>query len=517
MITSKSVQSGFSLADEFADRGLTIVPVANTPLSDLVSSTNCLTCCYGELFQNVPKNANDVIENALGTTNFVNSLSEAIEKNSTNAYKLHDGTMDQYIRVVKNAVSKHLHVAKNVVSPIVIELAEKTIESFNNDKAKELQDEFNIICVEPTPILSAAGFAEEIINKYQGRIPVLPKGRICIKADVSLTLEDIKNIVMDFYPDFQAELIDHYNGIMSDVTYTDPKLWDGLAGFICKEGCHQDVLNSASTIGMLDYNCDDVTVLNKLTSLYLLAVHMYQHPELGINHTLNDWKERVAQLRDYAGARLAQYIAKYNSIVNSKTLILRTNASKKTQYVLAPLYRDWLTNDKGSPEILYTILLNNEGMSILSTINANKLRLLETWKKYSVLRNVAHKNNSIQRFKDHIKYVFSNQMKELTDVEREYAGVNIDGYRSEVMKNLEKGLSKIKISVLDDGFEIYKVARKLVCKARFFFTSANRILGDIEEYSKSNDKIDPQEAALMATIDYVADYVAEQLTLTSAV
>ena len=108
-------------------------------------------------------------------------------------------------------------------------------------------------------------------------------------------------------------------------------------------------------------------------------------------------------------------------------------------------------------------------------------------------------------------------MKELTDVEREYAGVNIDGYKSEVMKNLEKGLSKIKISVLDDGFEIYKVARKLVCKARFFFTSANRILGDIEEYSRSNDKIDPQEAALMATIDYVADYVAEQLTLTSAV
>ena len=41
--------------------------------------------------------------------------------------------------------------------------------------------------------------------------------------------------------------------------------------------------------------------------------------------------------------------------------------------------------------------------------------------------------------------------------------------------------------------------------------------GDMEEYSKSNGKRDPQEAALMATIDYVADYVAEQLTLTSAV
>ena len=40
-------------------------------------------------------------------------------------------------------------------------------------------------------------------------------------------------------------------------------------------------------------------------------------------------------------------------------------------------------------------------------------------------------------------------------------------------------------------------------------------LSSIEEYSNSNPDIDPQEAALMATIEYVADFVAEQLNLST--
>ena len=64
---------------------------------------------------------------------------------------------------------------------------------------------------------------------------------------------------------------------------------------------------------------------------------------------------------------------------------------------------------------------------------------------------------------------------------------------------------------------IYKTARKLVCRARFYYTSSDKILAAIEEYTNSNPDIDPQEAALMATIEYVADFVAEQLTITTRV
>lgn len=504
MLTSRSVESGFALADEFADKGFSIVPVANTPLAFLFKATNDLACCYS------PTNAAEAVNEA-EILSSITELAREIELNSTNAYKLHDQEMDKYVKVIKNSVNNHLDITKNIVKPIVIELMEMVTESFNKDMARNPSDDFNVIAINPCPILSMAGFSS-MLEKYENKLPALPKEKIKLKADIKLQESDVYNIITDYYSDLKAEMIDWFNevndGFLTDSNYTsDDDICFAFSSFFTK--CPDDVESVNPT--KFDLKTDDLTLLNKLIVLYTVALYIYERPEFGIGYTLGQYKEAVAQLRDYAGARICQYMKKLDILNRSQTLILRMSRSSNVIYVNGPIYRAWL-QDGNSPEILYSILLNGEGMVTIPTIDTSKVMLMEKWKKWNVLKEVAYKNNSLQRFKDHLRLAFLDQLKDIQEIELLYFNQDKRKLVETVMKRFEENLANLKMHSMDN---VLKTCRKLVCRSRFFYTPADKLLSSIEEYSNSNPDIDPQEAALMATIEYVADFVAEQLNLST--
>lgn len=509
MIRSKSVECGFALADEFADEGLTIVPVANTPLAYLYNATNDLACCYQE--PGAAPDAAGIVDNALDAAQLVQHLAHRMEVNSTNAYKLHDQEMDKFIEAVRVAVSRHLDIAKNTVTPLVLELAEKTMESFNNDVAANPIDDFNIVNIEPCPLLALDAFINSLVN-YNNRIPAIPKAYLRIKQDKDLSEAAVRDIVLDTYPDLKAELIDWFDQIDLGGNIHEVRLCYSLGGFMCMSS-----QNIADTIAPNSYDIDrcgdDVTILSKLIILYIVAVYLFDRPEYGDGYSLSAYKEAVAQIRDYAAMRICQYMKRVEMLNRSKTIILSTIASQNTIRVNGPVYRMWL-QEGGSPEVLYSIMLSNAGMVTMDTINQSKAVLLERWKKFNTLREVAFKNASLQRFKDHLAYTFIHQLNDVSDIELAYFNNDKRKLMSEVMKRFEEGLTHVKMHSMEN---IYKTARKLVCRARFYYTSSDKILAAIEEYTNANPDIDSQEAALMATIEYVADFVAEQLTITTRV
>lgn len=504
MLTSKSVESGFSLADEFADKGYSIVPVANTPLAMLYKATNDLECCY-DSFNAI--NGSDAISMASNIANRV-QLAKELELNSTNAYKLHDEEMDKYIRIIKTAVNNHLDITKNIVRPIVLELAEKTMSYFSNDAARNPSDDFNVIPVEPCPIFAMTGF-DSTLERYTNKLPTPPKYKIRLKEDKTLLEADVVSIVSDFYSDLKAEMLDWFGNIENEDTDNSGRVSFFLSPFFTTTLDNVDVNINQENMSC----CDDMSILNKYAVIYTLALYLYERPEYGIGYSLNEYKEAVAQLRDYAGSRVCQYLKKIDILNRSKTLILKSDTRNNLLIVNGPLYRAWL-QDGNSPEILYSILINGEGMATISTIEESKAMLLEKWKKWNVLREVAFKNNSLQRFKDHLYIAFTEQLKDLQDIELQYFKQDKARLVDTIMKRFDEGLAHIKMHSMDN---IYKTCRKLVCRARFFYTPADKILSSIEEYSNSDPNIDPQEASLMATIEYVADYVAEQLNLSNKI
>ena len=81
-------------------------------------------------------------------------------------------------------------------------------------------------------------------------------------------------------------------------------------------------------------------------------------------------------------------------------------------------------------------------------------------------------------------------------------------YIAAVNANFESELANIRSGDLDN---IYMLAMKLVCRSRFYYTDAEIILCDIEEARRVNPNIDVREAALIATANYVFDFIADQM------
>jgi hypothetical protein len=61
------------------------------------------------------------------------------------------------------------------------------------------------------------------------------------------------------------------------------------------------------------------------------------------------------------------------------------------------------------------------------------------------------------------------------------------------------------------------LALHIICQCRFYYTEAEFILSEIEEIGKQNPGIDVREAALIATINYLVDYLCDQITTDTQV
>ena len=62
--------------------------------------------------------------------------------------------------------------------------------------------------------------------------------------------------------------------------------------------------------------------------------------------------------------------------------------------------------------------------------------------------------------------------------------------------------------------DIWEVASRVVAERIFYYTDAYCILTGINDACKQNPNIDVNEAALLSTIEYVCEYVCDQLVVS---
>ena len=81
-------------------------------------------------------------------------------------------------------------------------------------------------------------------------------------------------------------------------------------------------------------------------------------------------------------------------------------------------------------------------------------------------------------------------------------------HAKEVTARFEEELRGVKFTDMDC---IDSVCCRLLTRARYYYTSAEKILSDIEAITKDKPQLPVKEAALFATINYVVDYVTDQI------
>ena len=73
-------------------------------------------------------------------------------------------------------------------------------------------------------------------------------------------------------------------------------------------------------------------------------------------------------------------------------------------------------------------------------------------------------------------------------------------------------LEEVRENELDD---LYSLALRLVCEARFSHTDARTILAGIERVKRENPSVDVREAAAISVIEYVATWASKQFRVVA--
>jgi len=155
------------------------------------------------------------------------------------------------------------------------------------------------------------------------------------------------------------------------------------------------------------------------------------------------------------------------------------------------------------------LMVSGEKVFSKDLINQKKDAYIRQWNSYYTFAKTEESNKFFFKYKEFLISAFIMSMKEMTEFESDYRVKNSNSDFI-IRKLAEDEINSFKVSDIEDS---YDVALRLIAKCRFYYTSAYPILSDIQEAGKSNPNVDVREAALLAAINYVADYLTAQISI----
>ena len=485
MIDKNSALYSIPLATLSANKGIVINPVNGTPLAELVKVTNDLVA------------AGNACSAIGGETleGFAEDLGRCVTA-TTEVSTGHDTLLDSYIDEISKAVSNHVSFAKNVVKPAIVEMVEDVQKGLGEVVSPSSNFKIEIIDL-PKPMQNA-GF-ETSISKFAEKPYILPEGELRLGEISPQGVLELMKTGSKEYDDRISEwfvakgdlfFMNIWNNLFRDFK-------EGKPSVVCS---FNDYLTSKP-----GYEVADAAL-----AIHLLSRKLYDEVPENTGLSLSNFRDLVAQYREASGIKLNLEYLRYANILKNKILVAFIKPDGKEILVNGAVYRDWLNNG-GTNEVLLGMLVGNKSVYNQALIDEAKEGFLKDWNSYTVFNSSSEKNKTFNRFKDVLALSFAKILADMSDLEKE-ATVNAPNYSEKVSTNFKDELSKLKTSDVDD---IYTTCLRLICRARFYYTDAEKILVGINEAVKANPNIDIREAALLSTIEYVIDYISDQLTVSN--
>ena len=485
MIDKNSALYSIPLATLAANKGLVISPVQGTPLAELVKINNDLlnaSCSVHSL----EATDNDLLND------FVNNVSECTVSETENS---HDNLMDAYIADISKAVSSHIGFAKNVVRPVIMEMVEEVQKSLGETILPSSL--FKIEMSELPKPMQNAGF-ETSISKFSEKPFIAPVSQFYLDEISPQGILELMQTGSKEYDDCIKEWFVN----KGDLFFMD--IWNNLFRDF-KEGKPSQAFNFTTALTVSVTN----EIVDTALAIHLISRKLYDEVPDNTKLTLSQFRDLAAQYREASGIKLNQEYIRYANILKNKTLVATIDQDGKGCRVNGAVYRDWLKSG-GSNEVLLGMLVGKQSLFTQSLINENKEQFLKDWNSFVLFSNTSEKNKSFNRFKDVLTLSFSKILCEMSDVEKEsIAGMT--AYTQKVNEIFNSELLKLKTSDVND---VFTVCLSLICKARFYYTDAEKILTGINDAVKANPSIDIREAALLSSIEYIVDYISDQLSIT---
>ena len=411
----------------------------------------------------------------------------------------HSVTLNAFTEDLGKLVTTHISYAKNTVKPIVMQMAESILHYKETNVAKDATSSFNIEILNVPALLNDDSFLGTI-EPY--------KDKTVIEPDLLLELagknkEEIIQLMMLGH-DRTNQLVLEW---ISSVEAYDPNFLETVwFSFFTKANPPSGNYLKFSSLGSVNvYKRADIAL-----ALYLLGNKLFNEVQSDIEINLSVYKNITAQIRDFGGAMLANCIIKLALNNKTKILVVESFPRQFKVSVNGDVYREWLAAG-GKPEVILGLIVSNETQCSVPAIDEKAASFESSWNSYCNFHKAREANMAIDYFKVFLNNTFSSMYREQDQSEVDFITAN-PHYVANVKKLVDEQIECYKTNAIDDP---YQVALDLIAKCRFGFTAAYSILSDINEAGKVNPNIDVREAALLATINYIADYLADQITLTA--
>lgn len=405
----------------------------------------------------------------------------------------HNRELDSLATSVGKHVQRHLRFAKSVVNPLIVSLAQevrKDVESIDVDPYSSTQ----VVCYDlPAPVIDPS-LQEEIFKFKKG-----------------VNLPELKHISL---PEMSAgELLE----LMATGQFgldDEIKTWYATKG----DAFLSTVWVSCFTDKPSDWDFQRLKMgpdgLHACLAVFLLCNKLIDNPPEGVNMSMGQYNSSILDLKTQAAIRLGYAIDEYAAFV-STGLLIKTYTPEKIE-VIGDVYRPWLETGGNNAMVLAATLMPTPIIH-LHQIQERKEELSRRWERHvAMLKTTLNNKRFVMQktiLKSRARQLVIENFKECYANVRE--NIEVDVTLPEFME-FERRLNELLYNLHDHEFNnLYDLSMRVVCECVFYYTDAGKILKGIENACEKNPKLPVSEAAFLSLIEYVTDFVVDQIQVTS--
>lgn len=243
---------------------------------------------------------------------------------------------------------------------------------------------------------------------------------------------------------------------------------------------------------------------DRLLTAFLLCRTMWDNPAEGTQVSLNNYNDKIAELRLQVASRLNQRIATAERNEKAGNLLISSYGRKIV--VNQPVYVKWLEAG-GSNEVLLGNALKSNPSITVAAIDADAENCKQAWARYAAMNQVNFNNRMFTRYKDAAELEFNRVVAAASHDEMPL------NEREDILRRFKAALAMTRQDEIKD---LFCWGLRLLATSWFWRTDAYRILSSICDIKAANPDMDPREAAAIAAIDYITYWVSTQMMLTRA-
>ena len=489
MLSKSSVVIGTNLSEIMVDRGIRLVPKRLTLVNELNTAIN------GKLgFKNPSTATRDYIpyylevastgdeEVVRGVTNYVSSS--------------HDSFMDNYIADISKLVSGHVSFARTVVNKEINLLKEELQSGLSSYRYKEPEDFFSVNYFKLSEIYSSYIVSNEV-SDYAGR-----------EKDTYFENMSLRKLTDEGFE------LDKY--LLTGDSEQDSVITAWLAG-----------VGNEKAIGYIvnyipEYNLSVDQLLDYSLVNYLFYRNLTEKVDLDLGYTISTLRSIASGNRDYFGSKLAIVLELYNKdIRNGRILSSNTDINFSyfnTEPLTITVYEEnfrKLAEAGLNIEVVFGYISSGSGGNDITVeqLIQSGAEYIQKWTNTRSLYLISINNNRLDVFKQILSSVFMNSLtrSEMNEDELGYLNEH-SGYMDETRKLASAYIDQLHVSDIDD---VCTITLDLVAKIRYRFTDSYTLLKNMSEILKMSDDVEPLEAALYATCNYIVDFLMDQVDVVN--